>query len=126
MGATGYAVRHEVCISISIPLKETPMRKFLPFVVSALAAISFSAFAADQAAGTKTDNDPTVKSNKDATGTSATSGSASTGADKPAKAKKSKKMKHKDKDKGASAGASTDTSKDAAHDNATSKDASKA
>src|SRR3954471_22760157 len=112
--------------------RRPPMRKFLPIVVSSLAALSFSVFAADQANKTMTDQDANVKSNSDpkVSGRSdnsarTTRGSASTGAsadtaananpnrpdenatagaDKPAKAKKAKKAK---KDKGASSGSST-------------------
>ena len=77
--------------------------KVLPLILSGLAAVSFSVFAQTSP---KTDNDPTVKSNKDAVTPAAPAeakGSASVGAsgdkaatgDKP-KAKKAKVKKSKD------------------------------
>jgi hypothetical protein len=84
--------------------------KFLPILVSGLAAVSFSVFAQQQPS-VKTDNDPTVQGQGNAK-LEKKSESASTGAssDKPASGDKPRKVKKakRSKDSKASTGAGSD------------------
>jgi hypothetical protein len=82
------------------------MRKLLPVVFCGIAAISYSAFAADPSVKADTDTKATIPGASVSNEGSATAG-ASTDKDKPAKRDMKKEKKDSKADEGASSGSST-------------------